>query len=183
MDDEEQENVVVPVVKKVRTDYSGKEFNCWKILRYLYHIRTSPIWKAKCIYCGKIYEASLPKIKKKTQCECDEKATWIAQILIGNNILKEYAKQVRKEKETFRLSLKDLYRIYERQNRVDSDGNPLIFDYHWNYTRDPATCNYIWPDLERREKANSYNLNNCYFVANNKQRYPRRRSNQIKRRN
>lgn len=169
--------------KSVRKDFSGDQYGPWKILSYVHHYGTSPIWEAECIYCGKVWETSLPKLKRTRECECEETLKWTSGIYIPNSIYLEYVNQAKKESESFSLTYIDLYKIYNRQNGVDKDQKPLIFDFHWNYHVNPPTCNYIWPDLERNKKSIGYNLNNCYFVSNDEQRYKRKRSNQIKRRN
>lgn len=166
--------------KNIRTDVSGEVFGPWRVLQYLHHYGTSPIWECECIYCGEHWEASLPRIKRKRECECEDRLKWTSGVFISNNIYKEYVSKAASEDEAWRLSYIDLYKIYNRMGGKDINGEDLVFDYHWNYHNNPPTCNYIWPDLERYQKAIGYTLDNCYFVTNLEQRYPRRRATQLK---
>lgn len=157
--------------KNIRKDYSGDHIGSWIIKKYAYHYKTSPIWVAQCEYCNRLIESSLPKIKKNNTCECEENMKWWGNIHISNSIYIRYSKNASREGVEFDLNLIDLYKMYNRQNGVDTEGNPLIFDFHWDYSRHPATCNYIWPDLVRDDEMSSYNLKNCTLVANTKQRH------------
>jgi hypothetical protein len=155
----------------LRSDVSGSVFGPWKINKYVHHLGISPIWEAECIYCNRIWNGTLPKIKKIKTCECEERLKFTSGVYIINNIYQWYANECKTTGAHWGLSLLDLYKIYNRQNGVDVDGNALIFDYHWNYHRTPATCNYIWPDLNRTDKTKGYSLGNCYFVSNLGQRF------------
>lgn len=161
--------------KKVtlRTDYSGKKFGPFVIKRYVEHINNSPQWEAECEYCNTLITGSISNIKSKKYCECEENMRWLGNIVIGNNILKEYFIKCKAEKAQWDLTIIDLYKIYIKQSKIDKNGNKLIFDYHWNYTNNPPTCNYIWPDLVRIDKSKPYTLSNCIMIANNIQRFTR----------
>ena len=168
-------------IKSIRKDLSGEVYGPWRINNYVHHLGTSPIWDVQCIYCDKLWQSTLPKIKRKRECECEDNLRWTSGVMIPNDVYIHYIKSAQKSGDLWSLSYIDLYKIYNRQNGVDTDGNKLIFDYHWNYTPDPPTCNYIWPDLNRIHTTSSYSLKNCYFTANPNQRYKKRRTLNLRR--
>lgn len=167
-------------IKPVRADLSGTAIGSWVIEKYLYHLGTSPIWRAQCIYCNTYKDATIPKFKKKRECECEETMHFRSGVFICNDIFCWYSDKAKAEQESFNLKYKDLFKLYLRQNGVDSNGDKLVFDFHWDYSKTPQTCNYIWPDLERVVKTSGYSLSNCYMVANNEDRFPRKRNKQLK---
>lgn len=159
----------------LRTDYTGKKYGSFLIKRYVSHVNNSPQWEAECEYCNSSFIDSISKVKTKAKerCECEDSMRWFGNLLIPNNIVQIYKEQSKQEKATWDLDVIDLYKIYSRQNGKDKNDKKLIFDYHWNYTRTPATCNYIWPDLVRINKYKPYNLENCEFISNEEQRFKR----------
>lgn len=167
-------------IKNVRKDLSGEKYGPWVVTQYVHHYNTSPIWEVECEYCGMLWEASIPKIKKKKECECEERLKWTSGVCIINNIYRWYAKKAKKEKEPWHMTYIDMYKLYNRQNGVDENGVKLEFKYHINYNDNPATVDYIWPDLNRMSEANSYRLDNCEFVMNDTQRFPRKRTTLLK---
>lgn len=175
----EKEEVKI-TIRAVRTDVSGKEFGPWKVINYVHHYGNTPIWAVECMYCGTKWNSSLPRIKKKKECECEDSMKYTCPAYIVNNIYLWYLDKAKSEDALFGLSYNDLYKLYLRQGGVDAQGNKLVFDYHYNYSVDPPTCNYIWPDLERKNRASSYSLSNCFFTANPNQRFPKRHSKNTK---
>lgn len=167
-------------IKPIKTDLSGQTYGPWEVERYLYHKGIVPIWRARCIYCDKGWDAPIPKFKKTKECECEDSLKFTSGAYIVNNIYMWYFEKAAREEVGFKLKYNDLYKIYRRQNGVDLLNNKLIFDYHWNYNPVPPTCNYIWPDLLRKNNTSSYNLENCYFKANYDQRFPRKHNSEIK---
>lgn len=161
-------------VRAVKSDLSGNQYGPWKVLGYLHHYGNTPIWTSECIYCNTQWSASIPKIKKKRECDCEESMKFTSGVYIYNDIYQWYMKKAIEEDSLFNLSYIDLYKIYLRQNGVDKNGDKLIFDFHYNYNFYPPTCNYIWPDLERKSKTSSYSLSNCFFMASEEQRFPRK---------
>jgi|TARA_R110000787_G_scaffold17748_1_gene55073 hypothetical protein len=166
--------------KNVRKDLTGTKYGPWVVQQYVHHYNTSPIWEVECEYCGILWEASIPRIKKKRECDCEESLKWTSGVFIPNNIFKWYSTEAKRTDESWRLTLVDLYKLYNRQNGVDSNNNKLIFKYHIDYNNTPATVDYIWPDLRRKSAANSFTINNCYLEMNYDQRFPRKRGNLIK---
>lgn len=167
-------------IKPVRADLTGEQYGPWLIQRYVHHLGTSPIWRGQCIYCDIIWDTTIPRFKRKRECDCEESMHLRSKVFICNDIFCWYSDQAKLEQESFNLKYKDLFKIYLRQNGVDSEGNKLEFDYSWDYSKTPQTCNYIWPDLERKVKTSGYSLANCYMVANNEDRFPRKRTKQLK---
>lgn len=159
----------------LRTDFTGSKFGSFLIKRYVSHVNNSPQWEAECEYCNSSFTDSISKIKAyaKERCECEESMRWFGNLLIPNNIVQIYKEKAKLERVPWELDVVDIYKIYSKQNGLDKHNKKLIFDYHWNYNRNPATCNYIWPDMIRINKSKSYNLSNCELVANYEQRFKR----------
>lgn len=173
---EENSNIEI---KPVRTDFSNQEIGPWAIKRYIHHLNNNPMWLAKCVYCEEEIVSTIPKIRKRTECGCESTLNFRYGIFITNNIYCWYSDKAKEEAESFSLKPADIIKLYIKQGGVDSEGNKLIFDYYWNYSVDPPTCNFIWPNLERISKTSGYHFKNCYLVANNEQRFPRKRANLI----
>lgn len=167
-------------IRNIKSDLSGKKYGPWLVKEYVHHRGNTPIWLSECIYCNKEWATSIPKMKRKRECECEESMKFTSGVYIYNSIYNWYASKARDEDALWRLSYTDLYKIYLRQNGVDSEGNKLVFDYYYNYHENPPTCNYIWPDLNRYNKTGSYSLDNCYFVDNSEQRFPRKHKSNTK---
>jgi hypothetical protein len=167
-------------IKPVRSDLSGSQIGPWKIEKYVHHLNNSPIWRGSCIYCNSIWDTTIPKFRKKKECDCEDSLKFTCGVFFPNDIFCWYHKKSVGENESFNLKYNDIIKMYLRQGGVDSNGNKLIFDFFWDYSKTPPTCNFIWPDLERVIKTSGYSLSNCYLVANPEDRFPRMRKKLLK---